>query len=262
MISDRPRAQSIPAAFGEGLTTPWVGFRYMFNHPALWRYGIIPILLNLLITSLLLVGLVIAAVLFLRGLHPKFGDGWFWVVAEILTGLLLLVAVLGLTLMAWLVLQGILCGHFYSKLAAQVELQLGMRPEEIKDVPFAYQVSDTLRDVSFLAVVNMACVCVQIVPGIGSLVGVCGSYYFNCFTFGLDYFDHPMALRGIRRREKRAFAKRHRAHTLGLGTVVLAITLLPVVNSVLLTTAVTGAVLLHRQLATSDHKHPAAEPAS
>ena len=253
-----PAAGSIPAAFGEGLTVPWLGLRYMSRHPALWRYGVIPVLLNLLITTLLLVLLIVVAVLFFSKLHPRFVDGWGWTLVEILLGVLLLVAVLGLTLVAWLVLQGILCGHFYSRLARQVELQLGMPPEQIAEVPFAYQVGDTLRDVGFLAVVNAGCICVQIVPGIGSVLGVCGSYYFNCFTFGLDYLDHPLALRGTRRREKRAFAKRHRAHTLGLGTAVLAITLLPVVNAVLLTTAVTGAVLLHRRLARCDLNGPPA----
>jgi CysZ protein len=244
-----PAARSISAAFGQGLSAPWRGFRYMARHPALWRYGIVPVLLNLLITTLLLVVLVALAVLFFRRLHPWFADGWGWTLVEILFGLVLLVAVLGLALVVYLVLQGILCGHFYGKLARQVELQLGVRPEEIKEVPFAYQVADTLRDVGFLAVVNAACIAVQIVPGIGSVLGACGGYYFNCFTFGLDFFDHPLALRGMRRKEKRAFAKRHRAYTLGLGTAVLAITLLPLINAILLTTAVTGAVLLHRQLA-------------
>jgi len=249
MELEPPTIRSSSGAFGEGLSGPWLGFRYMARHPGLWRYGVVPVLLNLLITTLLLVVLIVAAVLFFSRLHPWFADGWIWIVLEILFGLLLLGCVLGLALVAYFVLQGILCGHFYGKLARQVELQLGIRPEEIREVPFSYQVADTLRDVGFLALVNTACIAVQIVPGIGSVLGVCGGYYFNCFTFGLDYFDHPLALRGVRRQDKRAFAKRHRAHTLGLGTAVLALTLLPVVNAILLTTAVTGAVLLHRQLA-------------
>jgi CysZ protein len=253
-----PAARSIWAAFGEGLSAPWLGFRYMARHPGLWRHGVVPVLLNLLITSLLLVVLVALAVWFFSRVHPWFADGWGWFVVEILCGLALLACVLGLALLAYLVLQGVLCGHFYGKLARQVELQLGTRPEELKEVPFAYQVADTFRDVGFLAVANAACVAVQIVPGIGSILGVCGGYYFNCFTFGLDYLDHPLALRGLRRREKRAFAKRHRAHTVGLGTAVLALTLLPLVNAILLTTAVTGAVLLYHQLAALHADHPEA----
>lgn len=240
------------AAFGDGLSAPWLGFRHMARHPALWRFGVIPVLLNLLIATLLLAALVAAAVLAFNRMHPWFDGGWGWRVAEALVGLVLLGAVVGLTLLAWLVLQGIVCGYFYSKLAEQVELQLGTRPEQLREVPFAYQVADTLRDVGSLAAINAGCLAVQIVPGVGAVIGVCGGCYFNCFTFGLDFLDHPLALRGMRRHEKRAFAKRHRATTLGLGTAVLAITLLPLVNAVLLTTAVTGAVLLHGRLAAQD----------
>jgi CysZ protein len=214
----------------------------------------------LLISTFLLAALILAAVLFITKAHPWFDDGWLWRAVELVVGLALLLAVVGLTLAAWLVLQGILCGYFYSKLAEKVELQLGLPPEEIREVPFSYQVADTLRDVAFLVAVNAACIAVQVVPVVGSVLGICGSYYFNCFTFGLDFLDHPMALRGMRRRDKRAFAKRHRAHTLGLGTAVLAITLLPVINALLLTTAVTGAVLLHRRLVPDARATPAREP--
>jgi uncharacterized protein involved in cysteine biosynthesis len=56
----------------------------------------------------------------------------------------------------------------------------------------------------------------------------------------------------MRRREKLQFARRHHAHVLGLGTAMALVTLVPIVNAVLLTTAVTGAVLLHRRLAEAE----------
>ena len=39
----------------EGFAAPWNGFVYLCRNPALWRYGVIPIILNLLITALVLV---------------------------------------------------------------------------------------------------------------------------------------------------------------------------------------------------------------
>ncbi|MCX7424721.1 MAG: EI24 domain-containing protein [Planctomycetia bacterium] len=247
-VATRPAAW---AAFREGFAAPWVGFRYMRSRPALWRYGILPVLLNLLVTAFVLAVLVAATVYLFTILHPRFGDGWAWLVAEVLAAAGLLVVVIALAAVAWVVLQGIFCGHFYGKLAEQVERQLGLRPEEIRDVPFSHQVVDTLRDVGFLGGVNLGCLAIQIIPGLGSVVGLAGSYYFSCSTLGRDYFDHPMSLRGMRRREKLQFARRHRAHVLGLGTAVALVTLVPIVNAVLLTTAVTGAVLLHRRLAGS-----------
>ena len=236
------------AAFREGFATPWDGFRHMARHPGLWRYGVLPVVLNLLITGLLLVLLVSAAVYFATTIHPWFADGWLWCAAEILAVVAILVVALVLTFLAWTVLQGVLCGHFYGKLAEQVELQLGMRPDEIKDVPFAHQVADTAGDVGFLILVNAGFFALQIIPVLGTIVGTAGSYYYTCMTLGTDFLEHPLALRGMRRQERRRFARQHRAHTLGLGTAVALIALVPVVNAVLLTTAVTGAVLLHRRL--------------
>lgn len=245
----RLAATSAWGAFREGLAVPWIGLRYMMRHPALWRYGVFPVLVNLLITGFLLILLIAAGGWFFVTIHPKFGEGAWWLLAEVLAAALVVVVVFGLAVVAWMVLQGILCGHFYGRLAEQVELQLGMRREEIKDVPFGVQVADTFRDVSSLILVNAGCLVVQIIPGLGTVVGLASSYYFTCFTLGLEYWEYPLALRGLRRGEMREFARRHRAQTLGLGTMVTLMALVPLVNAVLLTTAVTGAVLLHRRLA-------------
>ena len=102
--------------------------------------------------------------------------------------------------------------------------------------------------VSFLIFINIGCIGVQFVPVVGSILGLCGSYYFTCSTLGLNFLDYPLGLRGQRRREKLLFVRQHRMHTLGLGTVVAMLVIVPVVNAVFLTTAVTGAVLLHRRI--------------
>jgi len=234
--------------FREGLMTPWDGLRHMARNPSLWRYGILPVVVNLLITGLLLMILIATGVYFFTAIHPKFGDGWLWGLAELLVAGLFVVAVIGLAVTAWMALQTILCGWFYDRLARQVELQIGTRPEDLRDVPFWPQAVDALRAVGLLALVNAGCIVVQIVPGVGTVLGLLGSYYFTCSTLGFEYFDYPLSLRGLRRSEKLAFTRRHRPHTLGLGTAVAMLALIPVVNAVFLTTAVTGAVLLHRRL--------------
>ena len=73
--------------------------------------------------------------------------------------------------------------------------------------------------------------------------------YFTCSTLGFEYFDYLLSLRGLRRSEKLAFARRRRPFTLGLGTSVAVLAFVPIINAVFLTTAVVGAVLLHKRLA-------------
>ena len=48
---------SFPHAFLEGLSAPWAGLRLMNDNPSLWRYGVLPVAVNLAITALLLAAL-------------------------------------------------------------------------------------------------------------------------------------------------------------------------------------------------------------
>ena len=245
------RSKPTPAwqAFQDGLAAPWTGFQFMSSHPSLWRYGVLPVLLNLLITGLLLAILIGAGVYLFVSVHPWFGDQWTWRLVEALAAALLVVVLIALTVAVWMAMQVILCSFFYDKLARQVELQLGVRPGELKDVPLWPQAVDSLKDLCRLAFFNVACILVQFVPVVGTVLGLCGSYYFTCSTLGLEFLSYPLALRGLRQTERRCFARRNRWATLGLGTAVMILLLVPIVNAVFLTTAVTGAVLLHRQLA-------------
>ena len=250
---DVPVARTPLAAFREGFASPWTGWQYMWEQPSLWRYGLIPLVMNLLVTGLLAAVLIGVAGYFIVALHPTFGEGWLARAFEVLTALAILILALGLSAVVWVVLQGIFCGHFYAKLAEQVELRLGMAREDIQEVPFTHQIVDTLNDAGFLTGVNLGFLMLHVVPGVGSVVGAAGSYYFTGMTLGLDFFEHPLALRGKRRAERLAFGRKHRAHTLGLGTGVAVVSLVPLVNAVLLTTVVVGAVLLHRRLAASEN---------
>jgi uncharacterized protein involved in cysteine biosynthesis len=156
---------------------------------------------------------------------------------------------LALTAAAWMAMQAVLCSFFYDKLARQVELLLGVQPGELKDVPLVAEAVDSLKDLALLFFVNIACILVQSAPVVGTALGLCGSYYFTCSMLGLEYLSYPLALRGLRQSERHRFARRFRWATLGLGTAVMILMLIPIINAVFLTTAVTGAVLLHRQLA-------------
>ena len=235
-------------AFREGLLAPWEGFRFMNRNPRLWQYGLLPVFLNLFITAFVLVSLILSGFWYAHALHPRFAGSWWQRGLEVFVIVALFVGIVAVALAVWLLLQSILCGYFYGKLARQVELQLGMRPEEMKEVSFGREVLDGIRDVSVLLAVNAGLLVLHIIPVIGAVVAVAGSLYFDSWVLGLDYFEYPLGLRGKTRGEMRHFCKTHRPQTLGLGASVLLLALLPVISAVFLTTAATGAVLLHRRL--------------
>lgn len=249
------RPQSWLQAFAEGFGAPLAGMRFMNRHPRLWVHAILPILLNVLLTSLFVVGLFWGGYELFGYLEPKLHPEWIpswlsWlvVVAEVLVGMALVVVIGLVGIALWLVFQGILCGYFYSELAKRVEIILGMSEKDIREVPLIYQVVDALLDVTFVGFIAVGCFVMSFIPLVGPVAAITIGGYFNAMVYGMDYFDYPQALRARGRTVQRTFARKHRAHTLGLGASVTLISFVPIVNAFFLTTAATGAVLLYRRL--------------
>lgn len=251
-VIDNKPSRGFFAAFCEGLKTPLTGLEFMGRYPKLWRYGIWPVALNLLLSGLVLLALVGLGAYFVSSMHNNGTTGFWWRTLEVLTAVFLLILACSMSLAFWLVAQIAVCGYFYGKLAVQVELLLGMKREEITEAPLMHQIVDTVWESLSIVLVNLLFLLMQFIPIIGPIIGIPGSYYFTSLALGREYWDYPLALRGHRRKEKHQFARRHRPHTLGLGTSVAVIFLIPIANAVLLTSAVTGAVLLHRKLTEID----------
>jgi uncharacterized protein involved in cysteine biosynthesis len=239
---------SHPSAILQGVLVPWQGFLFLLRRPTLWRYGVIPLVLNLFITTFVAVSFLVGVVALLVRLHPHYPDGWFGTVLEVLSGAGLLLMLLAVALGVWKFLEGVLCGWFYYRLARNIERKLGLAPEELVDVLWGKQVADTAAEVATLLAINLGFLALHLIPVLGSVVGTAGGLYFDCWLLGKDHLSYPLDLRGRRRAEKVAFARRYRGQTLGLGAAVLLFNFVPLLGPVLLTTAVAGSVLLHREL--------------
>ncbi len=252
---EKPVATTVMAGLSEGFLAPLVGLRYLWKRPALWRHAIIPILINIVISGLALLLFIGLAAGTITLVHSWFGEGWGWLILEILFGLVLLAMALFATFLTWLLLQAIFCGYFYDLLTREVEGQLGMRPEDIKDVALFQQVADTIIDLLVLLAGNIGLLLLNFLPLVGSVLAIVGGIYFNCKTFGAEYLSYPLAVRGLDRRQRRQFLRKFRSQSFGLGLIVLCVSLVPLVGPVILTTAVVGAVLLHRRLIRDPNCH-------
>ncbi|MBW3599725.1 MAG: EI24 domain-containing protein [Planctomycetes bacterium] len=239
--------------FQEGAAAPMLGWRFLKQRPALWRYAVAPLIANLLITGLVLLLLILTALWFLSVVHPWFQQEGEWPVwlrwtAEILLGAVMVIASVGTALLLWKLLTGILCGYFYGLLAKEVEIMLGVAPEELKDLSFLYQVIDTVYDLAALIATHAVFLVVGLFPLVGGPLALVGDFSVTWYIFGRDYLDYPLAMRGMRRREKSRYCLDRLPHTLGLGATVFVMSFVPIIGSVFLTTAAVGAVLLHRRL--------------
>lgn len=235
------------SALGHGLGAPFRGFAYVASRPALWRYGLLPILLNLIISTGLLVGTWYLFKSTASRIHEYF-SGFFGRLLEAASLVLVGFAAIALAVVAWYLLQGVLCDFFYVRLARRVELQMGTRPEELRDVSFLAGLVDTLMALTALVFVNLGLLALNCVPVVGTMLAAPLSFLFTCWVFGSDYMSYPLLLRGWRRGRRREFTWGHPGQVLGMGIVVLACNLVPILNAILLTGAAAGSVLLHREV--------------
>ncbi len=67
---------------------------------------------------------------------------------------------------------------------------------------------------------------------------------FSAWMLALEYSDYPLGNRGLEFPSQRRLAREHWALTLGFGFAVLVLTLIPVVNFLVMPTAVIGATRL------------------
>lgn len=220
----------------------------MTQHARLWRYAVVPMLLNLFITLLVLAGLIYGAYAASGAINRAIPAAWYyWIVKAVLIAVAFVLAII-LSIGAFFLLQVVLCCYFYDRLARQVENALGMARADIREVSVLHQACAASRDLASMLGVSSLALLLNVVPVAGAAASLGVTLYHGWLTCGLEYLGYAMDLRGMRRQEKIALAKANRPQTLGLGATVFVFNFIPVLGSVVLTTAVVGAVLLHRNL--------------
>ncbi len=234
--------------FRSGISASVDGFAFLNNHPALWRYGVWPILVNIVVTFVVWLSAFYVGWMVWDSYQTALPIAW-WAGLVKWTGLVCIVLLtLALGFVTYLLLLGVICAWFFSKLAYHVELALGSRPEDLAEIPVFGQVTDTLRAISKLLLINGMVLFLHLIPVVGSIAAVVIGLYMDAYILGAEFIGYPLELRGQRWRDRQAFARQWIGATVGLGIVITGLMLIPIVGAVFQTTAVVGAVLLHREL--------------
>lgn len=257
-----PIAAPAASRFGrflEGASTPWLGLQVMCRRPWLWKYAIVPILLNIAIMAAAIFAMVAMASLSVGVIYWLVGDwqGYWWyagVALYVLAVIVTAIICIATAVITWRLFSGVLCGYFYGRLAARVEIELGVNREELREISLLYELRDTATNLFWLVISLVLALTVSLIPLVGPPIGLVYSTYFQILSCGRDTLAFPLQLRAIRRAERLAYSRRHLPHTLGLGTVVLIMQFIPILGAVLMVTAAAGAVVLHRRLQLTDPK--------
>jgi CysZ protein len=233
-------------SFIKGFFDCFSGFGLLFR-PGIKRFVIIPFIINLGLFSLAIKLLSDQLEIWLERLLP----GWLgWL--EWLIWPLFAIAMFLIVFYTFTVIANLIAAPFNSVLSAKIEALLtGKKPEDINSDKFIKLMARTLKSeiqkILYAIKWFIPLVIVTIIP----VVNVVAPFLWILFAawfFALEYSDYPLANRGKFFDEVKAYNRKNRMRTLGLGTGVFIMTSIPVVNFFAMPIAVAGATKLTTKL--------------
>jgi len=214
----------------------------------LWRFAVWPILVNIAVSLASLFLAYQVGSHFWQSYANELPIAWWATIVKWCLFFMVVVVALAVAFVAYLLLQSVFCAWFFSQLARHVELFLGTPESELSDPPIVAQISDALRASLKLIIVTVLVLLLNVIPVAGSVAALVIGLYADAFILGSEFFGYPLELRGIRWRDRQRIAKAHLGTTLGLGTIVSLLFLVPILGPAVQATSVVGAVLLFRRI--------------
>ena len=232
----------------KGLRGPFTGLKYLFDHPKLFVYVIIPFSITILIYAGLFYlmfhfgGNVMAWVTDTVLWEPSKDAGfwgsvsqWFFEALRWIIVVLLYVIMIILALLVFTTTANLVAAPFYDILSEKIEESLTGR----EFPPFNLRVfwRHTLRLLltmskryAVLIVLIVFSIILQLIPVFGSLAG-----FLIAAFFALDeYFDYPFARWDIPVSARYRYFRKNFAHMLGFGAMAVGFLLIPVLGLIVI----------------------------
>lgn len=229
------------------------GARYLLRglrliaQPGLRRFVLVPLLINVLVFSAAVWYGVVSFETFIAWMQSKV-PAWLqwleWVLWPLFVLALLIVVFYTFTLVA-----NLLAAPFNGLLAEKVELHLTGRPLNeggglkkvlIELVP---TLIDELRKLLYILLWAVPFLLLFLVPGVNVAAPVLW-FLYTAWMLAFEYSDYPMGNHGLRLRAIRGRLRRRRALALGFGATAAGMTMIPVLNFVVMPSAVAGATAM------------------
>ncbi|MFW6021539.1 MAG: sulfate transporter CysZ [Guyparkeria sp.] len=214
------------------------GFRLMWT-PGLRRFTLIPLLINILLFAAAGWLLVSLAGDWLEGLLPDWLDFLYWLVLPIVVLGLLLATFFTFTLVA-----NLIAAPFNAVLAARVEAHLtGQPPAGDDQGVLAGAVGAVISEIGrllYLAAWAIPLVILWFIPGL-NLLAPFAWFAFSAWMMSLEYVDNPAGNHGLSFGEQRRRLRQRPALTLGFGSLMTLMTMVPVANFLAMPVGVCGA---------------------
>ncbi len=192
-------------------------------------------------------------------------DAWGWALLHGVTVFLTRAALIGVMVVVSWLLGGVFAGPLYDRLSATVETMDGTLP--VDDTGWSQILGDILQGIrhSLLSIVLYglclgAMLPVLLVPGAGELAWPVLTGALSSAFLAREMFDYPTSRRRWPYRAKLAMLREHPALAAGLGVTTFFGLMIPLLNLIVMSSAVVAATALFPHLPGST-RDPAAPPA-
>ncbi len=219
------------------------GFSLIFK-PGLRSYVVVPLLINIVLFSVLI---VVGAQQFNRlmlWLLPEWLDWLSWLLWPLFA-----LTISGIAFFTFLSVCNLIGAPFNSLLAERVEERLR---GHVKKTPF--QLAQILRTfipaliseinkILYFVLRALPLLVLFLIPGVNIIASVLWMI-FSAWILALEYADFPMANHDIGFAEQRILLQKKRLMVWGFGAAILLLLMIPVVNFLAMPTAVAGATAM------------------
>ena len=219
--------------------------RYLFK-AGIRQFVVIPLLINILIFSTAIWFGVLFFQTMLETLvawTPSWLDWIQWLLWPFLIVMILIIVYFSFTVVA-----NLIAAPFNALLSQRVELllaeQWSVEPAPVQSVSSLVgrtlwsELCKILYQLSWL----LGLVLISIIPGV-NLIAPFAWAYFGAWMLSIEYADYPMGNHGHYFTEVRTRLKQNKPGALGLGTGIMLLTLVPVLNFLSMPMGVIGATL-------------------
>ncbi len=231
-----------------GVTYPFRAFRLITGTPRMWRFVLVPILVNMLVGITLYAGLLFAG---FRAIDSAVATLPAWAA---MFGVLLRVVLVVLLLIATgfvLVRFGVVLGSpWYARMSAQIEqMQHGTVPESGSGLAMALRdlgraLGFELKKLLLVLVFGALLLLLNFIPVAGQVLATAGSIALGATIACLDFLDYPLERRQLGFRQKLGVIRRHLPATGAFGVVALGMVSIPLFNLIAIPICVAAGTLL------------------
>ncbi len=237
--------------FTLGFKLPFQGIKFLKENKKLWKYSLIPMLINI----------IVFVVLGYLSFHYLMG----WLAAKLLTTwylAILFYLFLALAISVFAIIIAFIFSAIYNIIAAPFNDLLSEKVEELvknKKIEEKFSlkllagdifrtVLEEVKKLLLFGGVQILLLFLNLLPIIGNLAYAVLSFVFTCWFLAYEYVDYPMARKRMEFKEKKGLLLKNKGFSFGFGLATFILIIIPVLNLIFMPACVVAGTLAYLKL--------------